>query len=98
MIYFMFTTLSTVGLGDLNPRADIERVMTCVVLFLGVMIFSYIMGNLVEIINNIKDLDVSFDDGDQLSKFFGLLKHMNGHIEMDQDLKKNMEEFFDHSW
>ena len=94
----MFTTLSTVGLGDLHPRANAERLMTCIILFLGVMVFSYIMGNLVDIIKNIKNLDVSFDDGDQLSKFFGLLKYLNGHSEIDQKMKKNLEEFFDHSW
>ena len=26
MSYFMFTTLSTVGLGDLHPRANAERI------------------------------------------------------------------------
>lgn len=53
IFYFMFTTLSTVGLGDLHPRADSERLFTCAILFLGVMIFSYFMGNFVEIIKDI---------------------------------------------
>lgn len=62
------------------------------------MVFSYIMGNLVEIIKKIEKLNVSFDDGDKLSKFFGLLKYLNGQSDIDEDLKRSLEEFFDHSW
>lgn len=98
IFYFMFTTLSTVGLGDLHPRANSERLFVCAILFLGVMIFSYFMGNFVDIIKDIQSLDVNFDDGDQLSKFFGLLKYLNGSIDINQKLKNEIEEFFDYSW
>ena len=60
--------------------------------------FSYIMGNLVEIIKKIEKLNVSFDDGDKLSKFLGLLKYLNGLSDIDEELKRSLEEFFDHSW
>ncbi len=94
----MFTTLSTVGLGDLHPRANAERLFTCAILFLGVMIFSYFMGNFVDIIKSIQNLDVNFDDGDKLSKFFGLMKYLNGTKDIDEKIKYAIEEFFDYSW
>jgi hypothetical protein len=50
MVYFAFTSLSTVGFGDFNPRSDLERLMTALLLLTGVSVFSYIMGNLIEII------------------------------------------------
>jgi hypothetical protein len=53
LVYFMFTTLSTVGFGDYNPRADAERVFISVVLLLGVAVFSYFMGNFVDIIDQV---------------------------------------------
>ena len=43
------------------------------ILLFGVAIFSYIMGNFIEILEQIKQLDEELDDGDNLTRFFGLL-------------------------
>jgi len=51
LIYFAFTSLSTVGLGDLNPRSDFERIFMAFMLLFGVAIFSYIMGVFIEILS-----------------------------------------------
>lgn len=56
MVYFAFTTLSTVGFGDYYPISDLERVIGAIMLLAGVAIFSYIMGNFIEILNKFKDL------------------------------------------
>ena len=45
-MYFALTTLSTVGLGDFYPKSDFERVVGSFVLLIGVMTFSFIMGNM----------------------------------------------------
>lgn len=52
--YFSFTTLSTVGYGDLHPRSDIERIIAWFVLLIGVAVFSFIMGNFIEILMSYK--------------------------------------------
>ena len=44
VVYFMFTSLSTVGIGDFNPKSEIERIMMTFILLVGVTCFSYIMG------------------------------------------------------
>lgn len=49
--YFTFTTLSTVGFGDYYPKNDIERLFGSFVLLGGVATFSYIMGELLAMIN-----------------------------------------------
>ena len=51
--YFAFTSLSTVGFGDFNPRSDYERVLIAIILLFGVAIFSYVMGNFLEILNKV---------------------------------------------
>ena len=51
MTYFSFTSLSTVGLGDFNPRSDYERLIISLILMFGVAVFSYVMGNFIEIID-----------------------------------------------
>ena len=43
VVYFMFTTLSTVGFGDFNPKSEVERTIMTFILLIGVATFSYIM-------------------------------------------------------
>ena len=50
LIYYAFTSLSTVGFGDLAPRSDSERLFVAFMLLFGVAIFSYIMGVFIEIL------------------------------------------------
>ena len=50
-IYFAFTSLSTVGFGDYVPCSNIERFIGAFILLFGVSIFSYIMGNFIDILN-----------------------------------------------
>lgn len=63
-MYYAFTTLSTVGFGDLAPRSDIERMFCSFILMFGVSIFSYFMGNFIEILGKYNTLNESLDDGD----------------------------------
>jgi len=49
LIYWSFTTLSTVGFGDLHPKSDAERLMCAVVFVSGIGIF----GSALESFGNI---------------------------------------------
>jgi len=75
--YFSFTSLSTVGFGDMHPRNDVERALTAFILLFGVCIFSILLGNFIEISDSFIKLGEEYDDGENLSKFFGLLKQFN---------------------
>ena len=44
MLYYSFTTLSTIGFGDYHPVSDEERIIVVCGLLFGVMIFSFSMG------------------------------------------------------
>jgi len=74
LVYFSFTSLATVGFGDFHPRSDYERALMAFILLGGVAVFSYIMGVFIGILNEAKRIGEEIDDGDNLSKFFGLLK------------------------
>lgn len=50
VVYFAFTTLSTVGFGDFNPKSEVERIVTTLILLVGVATFSYIMGQFIDIL------------------------------------------------
>ena len=75
--YFLFTTLSTTGFGDYHPRSDYERLACSQMLFLGLMVFAYVLGEYTGILDTIMNLDADVDEGDDLSRFFGLVKWFN---------------------
>lgn len=53
-MYYSFTSLTTVGFGDYSPRSEFERILCSAILLFGVAIFSYIMGNFIEILEKIQ--------------------------------------------
>ena len=97
-MYFAFTSLSTVGFGDFHPRSNSERLVGAFILLFGVAIFSYIMGNFIEILQQFKEFHEDLEDGDNLMKFFGTLKKFNNHLHIKLELKKRIENHFDYQW
>ena len=73
VFYFAFTTLTTVGFGDLRPYSTVERIFNAIILFGGVMIFSYIIGNFLNVIDAYKEVGSENEHADDLSRFFGIL-------------------------
>lgn len=70
LMYFALTTLSTVGFGDFHPKSDIGRMVFCVIMVVGVLIFGLIMGELLKISNQFNELDKVLEEGDALNSFF----------------------------
>jgi hypothetical protein len=90
-LYYSFTSLSTVGFGDFHPRSNVERLFCSVVLVGGVIVFSYIMGDFIAMLENYQILNGEIDDGDNLSMFFGMMKKYNKNVPIKQDLKLRIE-------
>ena len=97
-LYFSFTTLSTVGFGDYTPRSNVERAIGSFILISGVAMFSFLMGNFIEILGTWDDLKADFDDGDTLARFFGTLRHFNEDDDIEFTIKRDIEAFFDYYW
>lgn len=85
-IYFAFTSLTTVGFGDYHPRGNLERVCGAFILLSGVAIFSYIMGNFIQILEEMKAFARDLEDADNLAKFFGTMKHFNNLVPVKFEL------------
>eukprot|EP01029_Cantina_marsupialis_P016281 TRINITY_DN3621_c0_g1_i6.p1 TRINITY_DN3621_c0_g1~~TRINITY_DN3621_c0_g1_i6.p1 ORF type:complete len:377 (-),score=79.50 TRINITY_DN3621_c0_g1_i6:79-1209(-) len=51
-IYWAFTTMSTVGYGDVVPATTGERFFGCFALLLGVCIFAYVVGSIASLFDN----------------------------------------------
>jgi len=97
-VYFAFTSLSTVGFGDYCPRSDLERLLGSIMLLFGVSIFSMAMGRFIEMVEQIKQFNQSLDEGDQLSRFFGVIERFNHGKPINMELKRDIEEHFNYKW
>jgi hypothetical protein len=97
-LYYSFTTLSTIGFGDFHPKDNKERIFCAIIMVGGVMVFSYIMGNFVDMIKSYEIMNGDIDDGDNLSKFFGLMKKFNKGKDIQSGLKERIEAYFSFRW
>ena len=75
--YFVFTTLTTVGLGDYYPVGDYERLFGIPMMFVGVLIFSYVIGIYGEILEKFKLIEEEFHEENKLGQFIDTIKHFN---------------------
>jgi len=98
VVYFAFTTLSTVGFGDFNPKSEEERIITTFILLIGVACFSYIMGQFIEILMNFQQVTADNEDSENLSKWLGLLAHFNKNRPLSKDMTKRFEQYFEYYW
>ena len=98
MVYYSFTTLGTIGFGDFHPFADEERIFIAFLFMSGTSIFSYMMGIFIEIVRKFQVLNKDLDNGDELTKFFCVLKRFNGDKEIDLELREKIELHFDFKW
>ena len=96
--YFAFTSLSTVGFGDFAPRSNIERMVGAFMLLVGVMLFSTIMNGFIDILTEFKVYDSDINQGEDLARFFGVIKHFNQYRPIDQRLKNKIESHFEYQW
>lgn len=75
-----------------------ERILIALGLLFGVAIFSYIMGNFIAILDSFKLLHAEIDEGEELTKFFGVLEKFNRNKVINLELKREIEKFFEFKW
>ena len=95
--YFAITTLSTIGFGDFTPVSSIERILASIILMFGVTVFSFIMGQFIEILMNYKSL-WNVGQHKDLSKWIALLSRFNNGNPLNKEIITKIEDFFDYYW
>ena len=55
-MYYTFTTISTVGYGDISGGCFVERLVCIFYLFVGVLTYSFISGSITSIIINYEEI------------------------------------------
>jgi len=95
--YYAITTLSTIGFGDFTPVSTSERFITSFILLFGVAVFSFIMGQFIEILMNYKSLWKVGHHRD-LTKWIALLSRFNNGNPLKKELITKIEDFFNYYW
>lgn len=98
VVYFAFTTLATVGYGDFHAVSDVERVVCSIILLFGVAVFSFIMGNFIEILLSFKTVTAENEESEDLTKWLGLLARFNKGRPLPKEMTRKIENYFDYYW
>jgi len=59
-LYFMVVTVSTIGYGDLLPANSIERIIISLLTIIGIFVYSFTVGTLVQTLTSIDKRDVKY--------------------------------------
>lgn len=98
VVYFAFTTLATVGYGDFHAISDTEKIVGSLIILFGVAMFSFIMGNFIEILMSFKIVSAENEDSENLTKWLGLLARFNKGRPLPKDMTRKIENYFDYYW
>ena len=93
LFYFGMTTMSTVGFGDFAPKSNEEMLFTSFWMLFGVAIFSIIMNQIIEIINEIYHFD-RHENSSMLDSFFKILRSPFNGGEAQIQFQKQLEAYF----
>lgn len=94
----MFTTLSTVGFGDYNPKSEPERVIMTFILLCGVACFSWIMGQFLGILVQLKQVTAENEDSVTFSRWILVLQNFNNNKPLPPEAVSKFEKYFEYYW
>ena len=96
--YFMFTSISTVGLGDYHPTNNPERILGALFLLFGVLITSIVIENLATMMKSLQALERDREESSDLSLFFLVIKRFNDDNQLSLEILSKMEQYFNYRW
>lgn len=98
VVYFAFTTLATVGYGDYHPVSNTELIIGSFIILFGVAVFSFIMGNFIEMLMEFKVVTAENEDSANLTRWFGMLARFNKGRPLPKEMTLKIEEYFTYYW
>ncbi len=91
-LYWSITTLTTVGYGDITPTNDLEIVFTLVVMFLGVSMYAFIIGNVASLIANFDARQARFRE--KLDQIQAYMRERR----IPSDLQQRVRQYYQYMW
>jgi len=91
-LYFMTTTLTTVGYGDFSPETTKEQGFFVVVMMIGSILYATILGSITSIITGMNKLEGQF-----INKMDSINGYMREHS-LPADLQANIRGYYEFMW
>jgi voltage-gated potassium channel len=91
-IYWSFTTLTTVGYGDISAKTPAQMLFTCVIQVLGVGVFGFVLSNVASVLSRIDAArEHHMDNLDRIETFI-----KSNHI--PPDIRSKVRAYYHHLW
>lgn len=99
-IYWVFTTLSTLGYGDLFPVEKNEYLFTMLIEFMGVFLFAYMMGNINNLIEKLDDdVDEYLENElEKLDQWLMKIDRANSHRKLKHEMVLKIKDALHTYW
>ncbi len=91
-IYWVITTMTTVGYGDITPSSNIQLIYAIFVMILGVGTYGYIIANLANLLGNIDTARLDFARKMDVIEAFLAYRAIPDHLE------KRMRDYYKYIW
>jgi hypothetical protein len=91
-VYFSFTTITTVGYGDINPVTNLEKLYTMMGMLIACGFFAYIVGSIGSIVNKSNIM---------VAEFRLRITHINQFLiskNIPSDLKSTIMSYLEYMW
>nr|XP_053642142.1 potassium voltage-gated channel unc-103-like isoform X2 [Cherax quadricarinatus] len=91
-MYFTFSTITSVGFGNVSPNTDCEKIFTIIVMLLGSLMYASIFGNVSAIIQRLYAGTARYH-----TQFMRVKEFIRFH-QIPNPLRQRLEEYFQHAW
>ncbi|XP_068146127.1 potassium voltage-gated channel unc-103 isoform X2 [Drosophila tropicalis] len=91
-LYFTFTSLTSVGFGNVAPNTDAEKIFTICVMLVGSLMYASIFGNVSAIIQRLYSGTARYH-----TQMLRVREFIRFH-QIPNPLRQKLEEYFQHAW
>ncbi|XP_077979398.1 voltage-gated inwardly rectifying potassium channel KCNH7-like isoform X2 [Glandiceps talaboti] len=91
-LYFVLTTLTTVGFGNIAPNTDAEKLFSILTMLVGSLMYASIFGNVTAIIERL------YRGMARYQEEVGLVKEFIRFHVIPSPLRQRLKEYFEHAW
>ncbi|XP_066597714.1 potassium voltage-gated channel subfamily H member 6 isoform X4 [Prorops nasuta] len=91
-LYFTFSSLTSVGFGNVAPNTDSEKIFTIIVMLIGSLMYASIFGNVSAIIQRLYSGTARYH-----TQMLRVREFIRFH-QIPNPLRQRLEEYFQHAW
>lgn len=91
-LYFTFSSLTSVGFGNISPNTNVEKIFTIIMMLVGSLMYASIFGNVSAIIQRLYSGTARYHN--ELAR----IKEFIRFHQIPNPLRQRLEEYFQHAW